>query len=336
MDPKLDVSKAYSRRGLLKLGAVAGAAAGSAALGFPLSANAATGSGLTTTGSGQPMPQRSSGFTRLQNTAGSITPGTTYVEIGGITAFKPRSSASGFAQGNSGGGIGIFPTIGTDYFIGSLPLPPGATLTEFVYSFLLNDANGVSLELDFQASNVDTNLAFVSYHTQLGSIQSVALTFTPTTIPVDSFVIPYFGFGSTGGAKQQLFSARAGYIHQPGFHAITPARVYDTRSSGGPLAAGATRAISVATALVGGATVVPSGATAILYNLTVTNTAAAGYLALFPFGATWPGNSSINWTGPNQTLANGGTVSLGGDRQINVLDGGGGTDFIVDVTGYFL
>jgi hypothetical protein len=335
MDPKLDVSKAYSRRGLLKLGAVAGVAAGSAALGLPMSASAATGSDLTTTGSGQPIPQTSSGFTRLQSKFTPATPGTTYVEVGGLTAFKPRNSASGYQQFSNGTALGIRPSISSDFFVGSLPVPPGATLTEFVYTFLLNDGNGVSLELGLQTSNVFADLALAHYSTQSASIQSVALTFTPTTIPVDSFVLTYFGFNSTANT-QVLFSARAGYITQPGFHAISPARVYDTRSAGGAIGGGATRAISVATALVGGATVVPSGATAILYNLTVTNTGAAGYLALFPYLASWPGNSSINWTGPNQTLANGGTVSLGGDRQINVLDGGGGTDFILDVTGYFL
>jgi hypothetical protein len=29
-------------------------------------------------------------------------------------------------------------------------------------------------------------------------------------------------------------------------------------------------------------------------------------------------------------------VSLGGDRQVNVFDAGGGTQFILDVTGYYL
>jgi hypothetical protein len=51
---------------------------------------------------------------------------------------------------------------------------------------------------------------------------------------------------------------------------------------------------------------------------------------------TWPGNSAINWTAPAQTLANGGAFSLGGDRQVDVLCGGGSADFILDVTGYYL
>src|SRR5262245_63883558 len=81
----------------------------------------------------------------------------------------------------------------------------------------------------------------------------------------------------------------------------------------------------------------PQTARAITYNLTVADTVTVGFLSLFPFGAAFPGNSSINWFPTNEIDANGGVVALGGDRQISVLCGGGGsTDFILDVTGYFL
>ena len=104
----------------------------------------------------------------------------------------------------------------------------------------------------------------------------------------------------------------------------------------GPITGGSTRTISVASTVPGGAPVVPAAASAVLYNLTVTNTGAAGFLGLFPAGGTWPGNSSINWTGPGQTVANGGACALGLDRQINVRSAGGSTDFIVDITAYYL
>jgi hypothetical protein len=44
---------------------------------------------------------------------------------------------------------------------------------------------------------------------------------------------------------------------------------------------------------------VPKTATAVLTNLTVTNTAGAGFLAMFSAAVSYPGNSSINWFADN-------------------------------------
>ena len=50
-----------------------------------------------------------------------------------------------------------------------------------------------------------------------------------------------------------------------------------------------------------------------------------------------PGGSSINWFASGQLLANGLTVTLDNNRQVNVFCGGGGTtDFIIDILGYYL
>ena len=80
---------------------------------------------------------------------------------------------------------------------------------------------------------------------------------------------------------------------------------------------------------------VPSGASAVFYNLTVVNSPGNGYLALFPFGTAWPHNSSINYSN-GLAIANSGLVALGGDRQVNVLCNGARTNFIIDITGYYL
>jgi len=83
---------------------------------------------------------------------------------------------------------------------------------------------------------------------------------------------------------------------------------------------------------------VPADATAVAYNLTVAATVGAGWLGVVPAGATFGGTSSINWFGPGQTLANGGVVKLGGDRQCDIWIGGraaSSTQFIVDITGYY-
>lgn len=139
--------------------------------------------------------------------------------------------------------------------------------------------------------------------------------------------------GAPGTFRQIGGPTTAGALHP-----IAPARVYDSRLSGGAMSLGAPRMIQVATATAGG-TVVPPGAIAIAYNLTVTGTLGMGWLALIPAGAAFGGTSSINWFGSGQTLANGGIVKLGGDRRCDVWIGGqtgAATQIIIDITGFYL
>ena len=127
------------------------------------------------------------------------------------------------------------------------------------------------------------------------------------------------------------------------FHAISPVRAFDSRWAGNTRlsASASSKVVSVADAhdlngIVTTADVVPPGATAIAYNLTVTRTSGQGFLSANPGDATAITSSSINWFGENQDIANGLIVALDGSRQIKIFFGGGGsTDFIVDVTGYF-
>lgn len=140
--------------------------------------------------------------------------------------------------------------------------------------------------------------------------------------------------GGTPGSFRKL----AGPATAGALHAIDPARVYDSRLSDGPLAVGGIRTISVATATAG-RTVVPAGAIAIAYNLTITGSVGGGWLGIVPHAGAFGGTSSINWFAAAQTLANGGIVKLGGDRQCDIWSGGragASTQFIVDITGYYL
>ena len=125
-------------------------------------------------------------------------------------------------------------------------------------------------------------------------------------------------------------------------YAIAPTRAYDSRWPGnGPLPAGASKVISVAdghdlAGAVTAADVVPKGATAIAYNLTVTKTRGGGFLSVNPGSSTSFSSSSINWFGDNQDIANGLVVAVDEEREVVVFCGGGGTtDFIIDITGYY-
>ena len=148
--------------------------------------------------------------------------------------------------------------------------------------------------------------------------------------------------GTPGVFRKLSGPATAGQLH-----IISPVRVYDSRvplPAPGPLVAGTNRTISVAnsrdlaTGAVVTANVVPPGATAVACNMVVVNTQApAGFLAVNPGGNPTVAASSINWSAAGQILANGIIAALGGDRQLTIIAGASaGTDFALDITGYYL
>lgn len=129
------------------------------------------------------------------------------------------------------------------------------------------------------------------------------------------------------------------------FHAIAPVRVFDSRQlttpGSGRFSAGTSRVISVKdgrngqTEMVDAPDVVPKGATSVTFNLTVTNTDSPGFAFIAPSEVDVVGASTINWTGAGASVANGGVVKLGGDRQLRVFCEVSGADVIVDISGYF-
>ena len=116
------------------------------------------------------------------------------------------------------------------------------------------------------------------------------------------------------------------------FTPMAPMRAVDTRTAtesraAGPLAAGAPVEID----LTG---MIPAGATAVSYNLTVTDQTASGYAEVAPAGAA-AGSSTINWTGPLQTIANGHISKVNGGKVQVTLGGSGTAHVILDITGAF-
>jgi len=131
------------------------------------------------------------------------------------------------------------------------------------------------------------------------------------------------------------------------YHAVTPSRVYDSRQStyplNGVLSSSQNRTISVANSyndsgVLVTSNFVPAGATAVFANVTVVDTVGAGYLAVNPGGTTAVSASTINWSAAGQILANGVALTLNGSRQLTVVAGpaAGSTNFIIDITGYWL
>jgi hypothetical protein len=151
--------------------------------------------------------------------------------------------------------------------------------------------------------------------------------------------------GGTPGTWVNLTATAPPPSQAPALHPVAPTRVYDSREpkpSPGVLSSGQSRTVTVADgrAIKGGDVtvpdLVPAGATAIAYNFTVTNTVAAGFLTVNPGTETAITSSAINWSASGQILTTGSLVAVSSERQITVIAGGGGTtDFLVDVVGYY-
>jgi hypothetical protein len=120
---------------------------------------------------------------------------------------------------------------------------------------------------------------------------------------------------------------------------ISPSRICDTRSNqpanpctGSTLTTGATLQVQVPT------TVVPAGASAVVLNVTAVDPSAAGFLSVFPGGATVPTGSSLvsnlNFAA-GATVANLVTVGLSSTGTVEIYNYTGDTNVVVDVEGYY-
>ena len=121
------------------------------------------------------------------------------------------------------------------------------------------------------------------------------------------------------------------------FFAITPCRVFDSRSGGAPPLPNGVHGIRVQ-----GNCGVPVGAEAAVVNVTVVAPNRAGHITLWPTGISEPLVATLNFLASEPALANGAIVPLG-------PDGGGANDLsfrysmsspgsghiVFDVTGYF-
>ncbi|AUG77682.1 hypothetical protein CFP65_2867 [Kitasatospora sp. MMS16-BH015] len=131
------------------------------------------------------------------------------------------------------------------------------------------------------------------------------------------FVADVAGYYTTGSGGAQLAP-------------LAPTRLLDTRSPKATLAGKGGTALQVA-----GRAGVPSGATAAVLNVTVADTAASGYLTVYPSGVTKPLASNLNWVA-GQVVPNAVIVPIGADGKIDIFNGStGSTDVIVDIAGYF-
>jgi hypothetical protein len=236
----------------------------------------------------------------------------------------------------------------TNYASVSIDVPVGSTLTGIEY---IIEGTPQAGRLSLIKWTTDSASAFSYLYNQTipGGVNGITVYSQALTEVVDG-LHTYEAFYSDNGvalATSVCNGIRVRY-HPPsnGFVSITPARAYDSRlnmvpDANGTLAGGSNRTVSVTNArdiFTGAAVaaVIPINAVAVAYTLTVVDTAGQGFLAVNPGGVTAVSASSINWFGAGEILANTGVVRLGPGGALTVVAGGGSTNFIIDIVGYYI
>jgi hypothetical protein len=286
------------------------------------------------------------------------TPGTRYVSLAGID-FKPTSydpvdppvtppHSSPAGELKSEGDLG---------FSAAVALPHGARITEMVVYATRPDAGSTVVRLVCHRSSLATNSAIVVVaQVATNSLPPVPLVRAHTVAVspgtngavVDEGSAAYFVLVNAI-ALHPVWGVRIGYVTADAgrFFPIDPIRAYDSRAAlpdPGMLGPNTSRVILVkdSRANASGAVIVPDvvpvGARAIACNLTVTGTTGPNFLALTPGDAASFTASAINWSGADQSVANGLIAKLDANRFVKVWcgDQSGSTHVLLDVNGYWI
>jgi hypothetical protein len=153
----------------------------------------------------------------------------------------------------------------------------------------------------------------------------------PSDVPQSWTAPPYWSppVVAPGAGRQALVTSP---VPLP-FVAITPCRQYDSRS-GSALSDNTPRPVT----LIGAPCAIPSDAQAMAANITVFNISGAGSNGVFKAGTVAPPTTAwINYPPTETQRANAGVLPLGagGTIVVQVNQGAGSVDFVVDVFGYY-
>lgn len=265
-------------------------------------------------------------------TATPRTAGLSYAFYSGWSMFPIASAQTWSASGAS---FSFTTPAGSGYARVPLSLPPGTRIAEVEVYGNRTVAGGAgfgevwSIGSDGPAAVAD-QIARAAAPASTGPF-TLTLPIDPSqgVLRTDYDLVP---FVYAEDASVRFVGVRVGYVGPTQLFLLpAPQRVYDSRPANGgagPIANGQVRTISLAPG-------VPAGARAALLTLTLDNTTTSGYLQVFAADQASTSASSVNWFGSGQTLANTVVSAVDGSARVKVAGGGGTTNFLVDVVGYF-
>jgi hypothetical protein len=211
-------------------------------------------------------------------------------------------------------------------------VPVGSVLKEITFAYF-STAGTLNLALWKKGLTTAWNLLAPSPPTGLNlpngpATQTATFTLTETVDGTSTYMILMNNITTTA---QSVHGLLIGYAPPalppvpPAYVAASPiARVLDTRTTGGKLGPDEERIISLG---------VPGSVNGAVINLTITETEGAGFVAVFPADVAYPGNSSINWSAPNENIANGVITAVDPTGKVKIRGGVNPTHVVIDVLG---
>ncbi|HZQ49186.1 MAG TPA: FG-GAP-like repeat-containing protein [Candidatus Dormibacteraeota bacterium] len=271
------------------------------------------------------VDEGSSVATWINSGTGTFTAASTYPVSNGILSI-----ATGVFNGDTNYDLAVADSSGVDVLLGNTQasMPIGVTA-----------AAGIgSATVSWNASPDDGGSAITSYTitSSAGGSVSVGPNARSVTLLGVALIPQTFTVTATNGYGQSAPSAPSNSVTpQPGgtYHALTPARVLDTRSGIGAPAAKVAPGQTVDVQVGGQAGVPVDGVGSVVLNVTVTGPTSAGYLTVFPTGSTRPTASNLNFIA-GQTVPNLVEVALGTGGKVSFFNPLGSADVIADVQGW--
>jgi hypothetical protein len=121
------------------------------------------------------------------------------------------------------------------------------------------------------------------------------------------------------------------------FHAVSPARILDTRNGIGAPAAPVGEGAVLDFQVTGRGGIPSSGVGSVVLNVTAVDPSSQGYLTVYPQGDVTPTDqtpSSLNFTA-SQNVANAVTTTVGPTGAVSVFNRFGATHVLADVVGWY-
>ena len=118
------------------------------------------------------------------------------------------------------------------------------------------------------------------------------------------------------------------------YNALTPARILDTRSGNGALAAPVGAGSTLDLQVTGRGGVPAGGVSSVVLNVTVTQPSAAGSLTAFSTGEARPVGANLSFAA-NQTVPNLVVVKVGTGGKVSLFNAAGTAHVLADVAGWY-
>lgn len=251
--------------------------------------------------------------------------GLAYVSLDTLAFFTDTTVGGQARVYQESPATGVQPLTVPAYVFAALPVPVGAVVRQINVSVQGQPIVSIA-ERDFVTGAL-TPVTDLFTPTAGGGVKTQSFTTTTTLAAGKSYVVRAFC-----SAGDSVLGVSLGYL--PPAQAFVPytggsPRVLDTREAGSTkFGVNEDRVIDLSARLI------PTARAAVI-NLTATETSAAGFLAAYADGIAWPGNSTVNFTSVNDTVANSAIVTMNAGK-IKVRSGAAASHVVIDVVGSLL